>query len=93
MFCELQKALVTGTPHERPASGRVRSTQVVVGGRTNVPESEFAVMAARFVPPPPGLDLEARLRDFMAWLRGRSLRDNGSGGRVRHLIRSIRGCP
>ena len=69
MLCELQRTLVTGTPHERPASGRVRSTQVVVGRRSNVPESEFAVVAARFVPPPPGLDLEARLRDLMDWLR------------------------
>ena len=69
MLCELQKTLVTGTPHERPASGRVRSTQVVVGRRSNVSESEFAVVAARFVPPPPGLDLEARLRDLMEWLR------------------------
>lgn len=31
MLCELQETLVTGTPHERPTSGRVRSTQVVVG--------------------------------------------------------------
>ena len=64
MLCELQKTLVTGTPHERPASGQIRSTQVVVGRRSNVPESEFPVLAARFVAPPPGLDLEARLRDL-----------------------------
>ena len=69
MLCELQKMLVTGTPHDRPASGRVRPTQVVVGRRATVPESEFAVVAARFVPPPPGLDLEARLRDLLDWLR------------------------
>lgn len=35
MLCELQRTLVTGTPHQRPASGRVRSTQVVVGRRDN----------------------------------------------------------
>lgn len=68
MLCELQSTLVAGTPLDKPSSGRVRPVQVVIGRRPAMSPREFPVIAARFVPPPPGIDLEARLRDLLAWL-------------------------
>ena len=65
---ELQLRLVHGTGLEKPSSGRIRPVQVVIGRRARVPDSQFPVKAARFVPPPPGLDLEARVRDLLEWI-------------------------
>ncbi len=65
---ELQMRLVRGTALEKPSSGRIRPVQVVIGRRPGMPVSEFPVKAARFVPPPPGLDLEARVRDLLEWM-------------------------
>lgn len=67
MLCELQATLVAGTALEGPTSGMIRPVQVVIGRRVGLPDSEFPIVAARFVPPPPGVDLQARVRDLMAW--------------------------
>lgn len=63
-----QGMLMRGTPLE-DESGRVRSSQVVIGRRTDAPVGAFPVHAARFIPPPPGLDLEASVRDLADWMQ------------------------
>lgn len=68
-LANLQGLLVAGTPGEREFSGQVRPVQVVIGRREGVPTTELAIKAARYVPPPPGPDLEARLRDLLAWMQ------------------------
>jgi len=42
---------------------------VVVGRRLGADPSEPPIKAARYVPPPPGPDLEARLRDLLGWMQ------------------------
>lgn len=63
----MQGMLMRGTPLESE-SGHVRDTQVVIGRRADAPIGGFPVHAARFIPPPPGLDLEASLRDLADWM-------------------------
>ena len=63
---ELHRQLMLGTPGERPYYG-VRPIQVVIGRREGAPPTEIPVRAARFVPPPPGDDLRARLADLLDW--------------------------
>ncbi len=65
----LQAVLVHGTPSEREHSGQVRPVQVVIGRREGVPATEIPIKAARYVPPPPGDDLEARLRELVTWMQ------------------------
>lgn len=66
---DLQAMLVRGTPSERDHSGQIRPVQVVIGRREGAPPGEIPFKAARYVPPPPGPDLEARLRDLMSWMQ------------------------
>jgi Fic family protein len=68
VLCDLQGVLVRGTPSEARFPGQVRGDQVVVGRRPDASPDEPPVKAARFVPSPPGLDLEARVRDLVAWM-------------------------
>jgi Fic family protein len=62
MLCELQAVLVEGTPGDTADAGRIREVQVVIG-----PEGS-PVEEARFVPPPPGDQLELGFRDWESWL-------------------------
>lgn len=64
---ELQQILVAGTPLERSTSGRIRPVQAVIGRRPDARTGELPIRAARFVPPPPGHDLQARVRDLLRW--------------------------
>ena len=64
----LQALLVRGTPLESSA-GRLRSGQVVIGRRPEATPGTFPAIAARFVPPPPGLELERGLSDLVEWMR------------------------
>lgn len=64
----LQRTLVRGTRSEHTSTGGVRDIQVVVGRRPDAASTELSVTAARFVPPPPGLDLSARLQDLLDWI-------------------------
>lgn len=64
----LQGLLMQGTPIEGE-SGRVRDTQVVIGRRDGAAPGELPVRASRFVPSPPGLTLEANLRDLAVWMQ------------------------
>lgn len=68
MLAELQRTLVRGTPAEGPSSGHIRSTQVVIGQRRTAAIGELPVKAARFVPSPPGADLEANVHDLVRWM-------------------------
>ncbi|MFP5022517.1 Fic family protein [Pseudonocardia phyllosphaerae] len=65
---ELQAVLVTGTSNEHPSSGRVRGHRVVVGQRADAEPAELPVRAARFIPPPPGIDLHANLQELLDWM-------------------------
>lgn len=73
LLSDLQGKLMDGTPLE-PSSGRVRDVQVVIGLREGYDPSGPAIRAARFIPPPPGAQLEAGLRDLGDWMG----RDRGS---------------
>jgi len=68
LLTDLQGVLVRGTSSARRWPGELRGDQVVVGRRPDAPANEIPVRAARFVPTPPGQDLEARVRDLVAWL-------------------------
>lgn len=70
MLGELQSILVRDTRNENSATGGVRSHQVVVGQRAGAGPGELPVRAARFVPPPPGIDLQANLRLLLEWMNG-----------------------
>lgn len=64
----LQGILVDGTPAQGPDSGGLRSTQVVIGRRTEAVDGAFPVEASRFVPAPPGIDLRASVSDLLDWM-------------------------
>jgi Fic family protein len=68
MLRDLQRILVRGTPTEGSSSGNIREIQVVIGQRKTAGLGELPVKAARFVPPPPGDDLNARVQDLMGWM-------------------------
>lgn len=65
---DLQGLLMRGTPLA-DVSGRPRETQVVIGVRKEADPRDFVVRGARFVPAPPGPDLEAGLSDLVEWMR------------------------
>lgn len=73
MLEELQRILVSKTRSEGPSSGKVRDHQVVIGQRKGARPSDLPVHAARFVPSPPGLDLQANLRDLLDWMADKSV--------------------
>ncbi len=68
LLADLQAMLVRRTPGEGPSSGRIRDVQVVIGHRPDAPPSALPIHASRFVPSPPGPDLEARVRDLLSWI-------------------------
>jgi len=84
-LADLQGVLMRGTPSEREHSGQVRPVQVVIGRREGVPASEIPIKAARYVPPPPGADLEARLRDLLEWMQA------DHGGRIDPVVAAAMG--
>lgn len=63
LLLQLQALLVANTPSERYDSGEVRHRQVFIGSR-GLPIEE-----SRFVPPPPGHQLEAAVTDWVDWVR------------------------
>jgi Fic family protein len=64
----MQGILMKGTNLE-DESGRIRESQIVIGRRADAPIGGFPVHGARFIPPPPGLALEASLRDLADWMQ------------------------
>lgn len=59
---ELHQLLVRGTAAETVDAGRIRRVPVVIGSRS------APIEEARFIPPPPGVDLEASVADFVRWV-------------------------
>lgn len=71
MLSGLQEILVQGTRSENSSFGAVRDHVVVVGQRAGEGPSDLTIHAARFVPPPPGNDLHASIRDLLDWMSRR----------------------
>lgn len=67
-LADLQGVLVRGTPSEARFPGQIRGEQVVIGRRSEAKSDDFPVRAARFVPAPPGLELETRVRELVEWM-------------------------
>ena len=63
---EFQGTLMRGTGLAA-ISGRIRTTQVVVGRRSPV-VAGAPIHTARYVPPPPGIALEAAVKDLTEWM-------------------------
>lgn len=63
LLCGLHSILVRGTDADGAETGRVRSIPVAIGARGG------SIYEARFVPPPPGLTLEADLAALVDWTR------------------------
>lgn len=63
MLESLQGTLVEGTSADTGQAGRIRTSQVVIGSHRGA-----RVYDARFIPPPPGIDLEAQVRDLVDWV-------------------------
>lgn len=63
LLTDLQARLVRGTPAESPHSGKLRDIQVMIGGHRGA-----RVQDARFVPRPPGEDLDSQMRDLLTWM-------------------------
>lgn len=61
LLLDLHRLLVAGTPADGPNAGSIRGHQVVIGPRRS------RVAEARFVPPPPGHDLEIAVRRWAEW--------------------------
>ncbi|MCA1694091.1 MAG: Fic family protein, partial [Actinobacteria bacterium] len=66
LLLDVHRLLVAGTRADGSMAGAVRDHQVVIGP----PGSR--VTDARFVPPPPGSDLEIALREWAQWVQGPS---------------------
>ncbi|TIC80248.1 Fic family protein [Nocardioides sp. GY 10127] len=65
---DLQGLLMKGTPLEA-VSGRLRDAQVVIGRRSDVDPRGFPAHNARFVPAPPGDELDLGVASLVDWLR------------------------
>ena len=63
LLTDLQGQLVRGTAADTDQAGRVRTVQVLIGNNPGA-----RVEDARFVPSPPGPELEQRLRDVVEWM-------------------------
>lgn len=63
LLTDLQGRLVRGTAADTDQAGRVRTIQVLIGA-----DPGALVKDARFVPGPPGPELEHRLRDVIDWM-------------------------
>lgn len=63
-LCDLQRVLIHGTPSASPSTGQIRDVQVVIGKAPDDP-----VRGSRFVPHPPGEELERLTRDLVDWIR------------------------
>ncbi|SDU22671.1 Fic family protein [Jiangella alkaliphila] len=62
MLLELHRRLVRGTAAETRDAGRIRQIQVAIGSPTT------QITEARFVPSPPGVQLETATRDLIDWV-------------------------
>lgn len=67
LLFELHELLISGTLSDGPDAGRIRTHQVVIGA------ARGRVRDARFVPPPPGQDLESGVRTWIDWVNTRHM--------------------
>lgn len=70
LLTELHGILVHETSADTDQAGRLRSIQVAIGGHPG-----GRVQDSRFVPRPPGTELEAQFRDWLRWVE-----DSPGGG-------------
>lgn len=63
LLCNLQGTLVQGTPGQFSDAGELRDRQVVIGPR------DSTVFESRFIPPPPGDQLETGVDKWISWVR------------------------
>ncbi len=61
LICDLHAILMRGSEADAERAGEVRDIQVVIGSGGRIQE-------ARFVPPPPGHELETGLTDLLDWI-------------------------
>lgn len=66
-LAELRLRLMAGTEGERDYEG-LRPNQVVVGVRDDLGDERVPIKTARYIPPPPGAELEALVADLLAWM-------------------------
>lgn len=62
MLMHSQGVLVNGTPADTADRGQIRTIQVAIGAE------DSPIEEARFVPMPPGIELEAALQDLVRWI-------------------------
>lgn len=63
LLMELHAALVRGTSADGDQAGKVRTTQVMIGGHPGA-----RVQDSRFVPRPPGPELDQQVREWLEWI-------------------------
>ena len=68
LVSDLQGRLMQATKLAQ-VSGRIREQQVVIGQRSGALPTELPVHRSRFVPSPPGLQLESSVRDLIDWMQ------------------------
>lgn len=61
MVEDMQGRLSRGTPADTEQAGHIRTIQVAIG------EAGGSIETARYVPPPPGPELERSVRDLLDW--------------------------
>lgn len=64
MVEDMQGRLARGTPADTEQAGHVRTIQVAIG------DAGGSIETARYVPPPPGPELERAMRDLLDWANG-----------------------
>ncbi len=66
LLFDVHRLLVSGTTADGTQAGRIRDHQVVIGSQGQ------RISSARFIPPPPGHDLEIGLRQWADWVEAPS---------------------
>lgn len=69
LMTDLHRILVRGTAADTSDAGSVRSVQIVIGSRG------ADITAARFIPQPPGIELDTAIRDLLDWINEASAED------------------
>ena len=87
LLTDLQGQLVRGTAADTDQAGRVRTVQVLIGSNPGA-----RVEDARFVPGPPGPELEQRLREVVEWMtadHGEEIDPVVAAGMAHHQLETL----